>query len=106
MPAGNKKTQLSPKPIEGLDAECRERSATVRLIGCGSLHTVAVLSNGELYMWGRANFGKLGRSKNDLLNEPQLVEALWRRDVHSGEADKKCSLNQACLLWLYLPCGQ
>ena len=92
---GNKKTQLSPKPIEGLDAECRERSATVRLIGCGSLHTVAVLSNGELYMWGRASFGKLGRTKADLLTEPQLVEALWRRDVHSGEADKKCSLNQA-----------
>ena len=56
---GNKKTQLSPKPIEGLDAECRERSATVRLIGCGKEHTVAVLSNGELYMWGRASFGKV-----------------------------------------------
>ena len=92
---GNKKTQLSPKPIEGLDAECRERSATVRLIGCGKEHTVAVLSNGELYMWGRASFGKLGRTKNDLQTEPQLVEALWRRDVQSGEADKKCSLNQA-----------
>ena len=92
---GNKKTQLAPKPIDALDAECRERSATVRLIGCGSHHTAAVLSNGELYMWGRASFGKLGRTKSDLQTEPALVEALWRRDVHSGEADKKCSLNQA-----------
>ena len=49
--------------MDALDAECRERSATVRLIGCGKEHTVAVLSNGELYMWGRASFGKLGRTK-------------------------------------------
>ena len=84
---GNRKTQLLPKMIEALDESIsRERSSTVRLIGAGARHSVAVLGNGELYMWGRPDFGRLGRSKNDAYTEPYNVEALGRRDVAEGEA--------------------
>ena len=88
------RTQTLPKLVESLDAECRERSSTVRLVGCGTRHTVAVLGNGDLFIWGRPDFGRLGRSKNDSANEPLLVDALWRRDVAEGGADRTKALGK------------
>jgi len=86
--------QPLPKLIESLDVECRERSSTVRLVGCGARHTVAVLGNGDLFIWGRPDFGRLGRSKNDSSNEPVLVDALWRREVAEGGADRTRALGK------------
>ena len=54
-----------------------------------------MLGNGSLYMWGRADFGKLGRSKSDAQTEPFLIEALWRREVAAGSTDKTKSLSKA-----------
>ena len=34
---GNKRTQLQPKLCEALEAECRERSSTARLLGCAPI---------------------------------------------------------------------
>jgi alpha-tubulin suppressor-like RCC1 family protein len=89
---GNRRTMLQPTMVEALEAEARERSSTVRLVGCGRRHTVAVLANGDLYLWGRPDSGILGRSKGDMVSEPQLVEALWRREVQEGHVDKTRSL--------------
>ena len=86
--------QPLPKLVEALDAECRERSSTVRLASCGSRHTVAVLGNGDLFIWGRADFARLGRSKNDSATEPVLVDALWRKDVAEGGADRTRALGK------------
>jgi len=72
----------------------KERSSTVRLIGAGSRHSVAVLGNGELYMWGRPEFGRLGRAKNDAYTEPTLVEALWRREVAEEHTDRTKALGK------------
>ena len=92
---GNRKTQLLPKLITHLDENIsRERSSTVRLIGAGARHSVAVLGNGELYLWGRPDFGRLGRSKNDAYSEPYLVEALWRRDVAENHTDRSKALGK------------
>ena len=92
---GNRKTQLLPKLITHLDEHVsRERSSTVRLIGAGARHSVAVLGNGELYLWGRPDFGRLGRSKNDAYSEPYLVEALWRRDVAEEHTDRTKALGR------------
>lgn len=91
---GDKKSQLQPKLVETLDAEARERSATVRLVGCGVRHTAAVLSSGDLFMWGKPAFGRLGRAKLDVLTEPVLYEALWRRDIGENETDRSCALGK------------
>jgi len=69
--------------------------STVRLVGCGAKHTVAVLGNGDLFMWGRPDFGILGRAKSDVIVEPVLIDALWRREIGEGGADKARSLNKA-----------
>jgi len=93
---GNRKTQPLPKLIVYLDENVsREKSSTVRLIGAGSRHSVAVLGNGELYCWGRPDFGRLGRTKNDAATEPFLMEALWRREVAEEGTDRTKALGKA-----------
>jgi hypothetical protein len=93
---GNRKTQVLPKLITALDETVsRERSSTVRLIGAGARHSVAVLGNGELYMWGRPDFGRLGRAKSDAYTEPFLVEDLWRREVAEEHTDRTKALGKA-----------
>lgn len=93
---GNRRTQLLPKLIQYLDENVsREKSSTVRLVGAGSRHSVAVLGNGELYCWGRPDFGRLGRTKSDAASEPMLVEALWRREVAEEGTDRSKTLGKA-----------
>ena len=60
-----------------------------------SCHSVAVLGNGELYCWGRPDFGRLGRTKNDAYTTPFLVEALWRREVAEEKSDRSKALGKA-----------
>ena len=45
----------------------------VRDVACGSGHSAAITSNGELYTWGQGEHGRLGHG--DLLNQtkPKLV---------------------------------
>ena len=93
---GDRVTQPLPKLIQYLDENVsREKSSTVRLIGAGSRHSVAVLGNGELYCWGRPDFGRLGRTKNDAYTTPFLVEALWRREVAEEKSDRSKALGKA-----------
>lgn len=36
------------------------RSKRIRDIACGSNHSAAITSNGELYTWGSGEYGRLG----------------------------------------------
>jgi len=91
---GNRKTELLPKMIEELDVVGHDISSTVRLIGAGSRHSVCVFGNGEVYMWGRPDFGRLGRAKNDAALTPRKEEALWRREVAEGHTDRTKALGK------------
>lgn len=90
----NRKTEVLPKLIEELDKIGRDASSTVRLIGAGATHSVCVFGNGEVYMWGRPNFGRLGMSKGDAALLPRKEEALWRREVAEGHTDRTKSLGK------------
>ena len=63
-----------PKLVERLEGQ------SIRLIGCGAKHTVAVSGDGKLYLWGRGEFPKLGKEKRDAHLEPFEVQALVRKE--------------------------
>eukprot|EP00096_Caligus_rogercresseyi_P005963 TRINITY_DN22061_c0_g1_i1.p1 TRINITY_DN22061_c0_g1~~TRINITY_DN22061_c0_g1_i1.p1 ORF type:complete len:496 (+),score=112.53 TRINITY_DN22061_c0_g1_i1:91-1488(+) len=66
-----------PKPrlIEAL------KSKRVRDIACGSSHSAAISSNGELYTWGCGEYGRLGHGDNVTQMRPKQVKALAGKRV-------------------------
>uniref|UniRef100_A0A3B3ZIR2 RCC1-like domain-containing protein n=1 Tax=Periophthalmus magnuspinnatus TaxID=409849 RepID=A0A3B3ZIR2_9GOBI len=58
-------------------------------VACGSTYSAAVTADGELYTWGRGNYGRLGHSSEDQTT-PLLVTALKGLkvvDVACGSGD-------------------
>jgi len=56
-----------PRLIEAL------RSKRVRDIACGSSHSAAIISNGDLFMWGLGDYGRLGHGDNATQLRPKQV---------------------------------
>lgn len=64
---GNRLSLDRPRMIEAL------RSKRIRDIACGSSHSAAISSNGELYTWGLGEYGRLGHGDNLTQLRPKLV---------------------------------
>lgn len=45
-------------------------------ISCGSTYSAAITQNGELFTWGKGNYGRLGHGSSDDHYKPTLVSAL------------------------------
>ncbi|GFN81530.1 E3 ubiquitin-protein ligase herc2-like, partial [Plakobranchus ocellatus] len=60
----------TPKLLEAL------KSKRVRDIACGSSHSAAIISNGDLYTWGLGDYGRLGHGDNTTQLKPKQVLAL------------------------------
>ncbi|XP_017887257.1 E3 ubiquitin-protein ligase HERC2 [Ceratina calcarata] len=78
-----------PKLIEALVEK------NITFIACGSTYSAALSSNGELYTWGRGNYGRLGHGNSDNVTVPTLVSALnGHMVVHvacgSGDSQTLC----------------
>ena len=58
-----------PRMIEVL------KSKRVRDIACGSSHSAAITSSGELYTWGLGDYGRLGHGDNTTQLKPKLVSS-------------------------------
>lgn len=67
---GNRLNLDKPKLIEVL------RSKKIRDIACGSSHSAAITSSGELYTWGLGEYGRLGHGDNVTQLKPKQVKAL------------------------------
>ncbi|OXU31335.1 hypothetical protein TSAR_012680, partial [Trichomalopsis sarcophagae] len=67
---GNRVSLDKPRLIEAL------KSKRIRDIACGSGHSAAIASNGELYTWGLGEYGRLGHGDTTTHLKPKLVEAL------------------------------
>ncbi|KAK9747381.1 Regulator of chromosome condensation (RCC1) repeat [Popillia japonica] len=67
---GNRLNLDKPKLIETL------RSKRIRDIACGSSHSAAITSSGELYTWGLGEYGRLGHGDNVTQLKPKLVKSL------------------------------
>ncbi|XP_019845780.2 probable E3 ubiquitin-protein ligase HERC2 [Bactrocera dorsalis] len=72
---GNRLTMDKPKLIEAL------RAKKIRDIACGSSHSAAITSAGELYTWGLGEYGRLGHGDNVTQLKPKLVTALSGKRV-------------------------
>ncbi|KAK2144242.1 hypothetical protein NP493_4277g00004 [Ridgeia piscesae] len=59
-----------PRLIEAL------RSKRIRDIACGSSHSAAIASNGDLYTWGLGEYGRLGHGDNTTQLRPKQVKSL------------------------------
>lgn len=64
---GDSLTLDSPKIIEALLAK------RVFYVACGSAHSAAITSNGELYTWGQGQYGRLGHGDEISQYTPKLV---------------------------------
>ncbi|XP_028264396.1 RCC1 domain-containing protein 1 isoform X2 [Parambassis ranga] len=49
-------------------------SCEIQTVSCGSRHTAAVTTVGDLYTWGWGDYGQLGHQTLASLDEPQRVE--------------------------------
>nr|XP_012152188.1 PREDICTED: E3 ubiquitin-protein ligase HERC2 [Megachile rotundata] len=67
---GDRTWYEEPKLIESLVDK------NITFIACGSTYSAALSSNGELYTWGRGNYGRLGHGNSDDVMVPTLVSAL------------------------------
>lgn len=62
----------------------------IRTISCGSRHTAAVTTTGELYTWGWGDYGQLGHQTLTSSDEPQLVE--YFKEQHMRVVDVVCGM--------------
>ncbi|XP_077868707.1 E3 ubiquitin-protein ligase HERC2-like [Saccoglossus kowalevskii] len=59
-------------------------------ISCGSTYSAAITSQGELYTWGRGNYGRLGHGSSEDHSTPSLVVGLKGQrviDISCGSGD-------------------
>lgn len=56
-----------PRLIEAL------KTKRIRDIACGSSHSAALTSSGELYTWGLGEYGRLGHGDNTTQLKPKMV---------------------------------
>ncbi|MBN3299656.1 HERC2 ligase, partial [Amia calva] len=59
-----------PRLIEAL------KTKRIRDIACGSSHSAAITSSGELYTWGLGEYGRLGHGDNTTQLRPKMVKVL------------------------------
>lgn len=71
---GDTLTLDTPKIIESLLAK------RVVYIACGSSHSAAITSNGELYTWGQGQYGRLGHGDEVSKYTPEIVSKSDRID--------------------------
>ncbi|XRB24369.1 U-box domain-containing protein [Pseudoscourfieldia marina] len=67
---GDGSDQHTPKRVDAL------ASVSVRALACGSMHTVALTSDGAVYTWGHGAFGELGHGDGSSQLTPKRVDAL------------------------------
>ena len=67
---GNRNSLDIPREVDAL------RCKRLRDIACGSSHSAAITSSGELYTWGLGEYGRLGHGDTNTQLRPKLVKDL------------------------------
>lgn len=75
-----------PRLIEAL------KTKRIRDIACGSSHSAAITSSGELYSWGLGEYGRLGHGDNTTQLRPKLVRCQFIYTIMNWEVWFACIL--------------
>jgi len=67
---GDTDSQTTPKLIDALD------NLNIVQVAAGSVHSLALTDDGDVYSVGRSNFGQLGHGDEAQENTPKLIDAL------------------------------
>ncbi|XP_071777047.1 RCC1 domain-containing protein 1 isoform X1 [Centroberyx gerrardi] len=67
------------------------QSCEIRAVSCGSRHTAAVTTTGDLYTWGWGEYGQLGHKTLMSSDEPQHVEFFKENNM--------CVVDVVCGAW-------
>lgn len=66
---GNKEAQQTPKKVEGLPENVVD-------IQCGDYASFARTADGQIYSWGRGDFGALGQGSSSNYSTPSFIDSL------------------------------
>ncbi|KAH3732658.1 chromosome condensation regulator [Pelomyxa schiedti] len=82
---GTRIAQSEPQPVDSLEQ-------TVKMIGCGFRHTVALTHTAQVYTWGEGAYGKLGLGTfPTCMPSPMCVETLPRvKEIFVGAHQNAC----------------
>lgn len=53
----------------------------IKSIACGSKHVLALSIDGDVYSWGRGEFGRLGHGDTESKSHPYIIEDLMGKNV-------------------------
>lgn len=73
----------------------------VRLVSCGSAHTLVICEDSSLWSWGRGNFGVLGLGSNCDVFEPTKVALDNVTHVSAGDRHSLAVSNNSLYSWGY-----
>jgi len=87
---GDEKTQRQPRLVVAF------LGFNVRQVSCGNQHTAVLIESGEIFTYGRGNFGQLGQGASVTANvsTPALVSALQGKSVKQVA----CGWHHTCAL--------
>ncbi|KAJ1627075.1 regulator of chromosome condensation 1/beta-lactamase-inhibitor protein II [Pavlovales sp. CCMP2436] len=80
-----------PKAVQGFGAGGKRAVA----VSCGGYHTLALTDEGEVYSWGRGEWGRLGHGGAGSFNRPERLEQLVGTKVARVFA---CEGHSACIV--------
>ena len=52
------------------------QGAQIAKISCGELHSIALTTDGEVWIWGNGEYGRMGNGVNTSAKLPEPVETL------------------------------
>nr|XP_006818715.1 PREDICTED: probable E3 ubiquitin-protein ligase HERC4-like [Saccoglossus kowalevskii] len=99
---------LEPKPIPRLIKSLEDMR--VVQVACGSSHSLALTTNGQIYAWGANDHGQLGLGSKESMSKPTLVSSLQGLPVKQITCGRShsfaLSVSGAVFGWGNNSCGQ
>ena len=74
----------------------------IESVSCGFNHTMALTSDGKIYIWGRNTSGQLGLGHTSNINFPQLLHFPFKepiKSIYGGDSHTLCTTDDKIYVW-------